>query len=140
MMGPGIPKGERRDTFCYLIDIYPTLCQMAGLDVPESVEGKSLVSVLTSRSPSTIYSSLAFAYKDVQRSVMADRYKLIEYVVEGKRHTQLFDHAKDPFEITNLATETGYKSKISEMRQLLRQWRDKIDDNETSFWEGFHDE
>jgi len=140
MMGPGIPKGERRDTFCYLIDIYPTLCQMAGVDVAESVEGKSLVSVLTSRSPSTIYSSLAFAYKDVQRSVMADRYKLIEYVVEGKRHTQLFDHAKDPFEITNLATETGYKSKISEMRQLLRQWRDKIDDNETSFWEGFHDE
>ena len=42
MAGPGIPRNERRSTFCYLLDIYPILCDLVGLEPPETVEGKSL--------------------------------------------------------------------------------------------------
>ncbi len=39
--GPGIPENELRDTYVYLMDIFPTLCEMTGIEIPESVEGKS---------------------------------------------------------------------------------------------------
>ena len=42
MAGSGIPRNERRSTFCYLLDIYPFLCDLVGLEPPETVEGNSL--------------------------------------------------------------------------------------------------
>ena len=41
--GPGIPRGVRSEAYCYLLDIYPTLCDLIGLPAPETVEGTSLV-------------------------------------------------------------------------------------------------
>ena len=40
--GPGIPQGEQRDALVYLLDIFPTLCDLTGTDIPASVEGHSL--------------------------------------------------------------------------------------------------
>ncbi|MCH8830321.1 MAG: sulfatase-like hydrolase/transferase, partial [Planctomycetes bacterium] len=47
--GPGIPRGES-DAFAYLFDIYPTVCNIAGVAAPKSVEGKSLLPVITGKS------------------------------------------------------------------------------------------
>ena len=46
MAGPGIPQNERREQLCYLLDVYPTLCELCGVEIPASVEGKSLLPVL----------------------------------------------------------------------------------------------
>ena len=68
MMGPGIPEGERRETLCYLFDIFPTLCDLSELPIPATVEGKSLFPTLA-HSQKNIREVLHFAFKDVQRSV-----------------------------------------------------------------------
>jgi arylsulfatase A-like enzyme len=136
MMGPGIPQGVSKETYCYLIDIFPTLCGMCGLEIPGSVEGRSLMPVLSGDQDS-IRDSLAFAYRGVQRSVMGSRYKLIEYVVEGGRHTQLFDMHSDPYELNNLADLPGYEAKIEALRGLLLEWRDELADPYEEFWQGF---
>ncbi len=93
--GPGIPKSQKRDAFCYLLDIFPTLCDLTGMSIPNSVEGRSLVSMIRDRRRK-IRETLFFAYKDVHRGVRDERYKLIEYSVKGKRTTQLFDLQTDP--------------------------------------------
>jgi arylsulfatase A-like enzyme len=141
MAGPGIPSGERRDTFCYLLDIYPTLCELIDVPVPDSVEGCSLLPVM--RDPScAIRDSLVFAYEGCQRSVRDARYKLIEYVVEGQRTTQLFDLVDDPWEQHNLSMEPAYAPHRRRLRQMLGRWPDELDDDQPglgrSFWEGYH--
>ena len=140
MSGPGIPKFERRDAFVYLLDIYPTLGELIGMDLPDSVEGRSLVPALKSPKEK-IRKSLFFAYERFQRSVRDDRFKLIEYVVEGERHTQLFDLQKDPAETTNLANQEVYAGTVNELRQELFPWRDDWNDLDSPwgkiFWEGY---
>ena len=41
MAGPGIPKDKIDERYVYLLDVYPTLCELCGMDIPKSVEGKS---------------------------------------------------------------------------------------------------
>lgn len=38
----GIPQNTVRDAYCYLYDLYPTLCGLAGIGVPATVKGISL--------------------------------------------------------------------------------------------------
>lgn len=93
LRGPGIPKGEQRDAYVYLMDIYPTLCELCGLSVPASVEGKSFKAAITGGEPArrTMY----FAYTHLIRAVKDERFKLIRYKLEPDK-TQLFDLYKDP--------------------------------------------
>ena len=134
-MGPGIPEGQKRTAFCYLIDIFPTLCDLTGMDKPSTVEGQTLAAALRDPGEKT-RDYLLFAYGDVQRSVMGRRFKLIEYVVEGKRTTQLFDLYEDPLELRNLAGLTEYSKKLEELRKELGRWRE-WDDWGEDFWQGF---
>ena len=41
--GPGIPRGDSTPALCYLIDLFPTLCDLAGAEVPAGLDGRSLV-------------------------------------------------------------------------------------------------
>jgi len=71
---------------------------------------------------------LFFAYRDCQRAVRDDRYKLIEYYVDGTRMTQLFDLAADPWELTNLADESDYADELARLREQLSRWQVQVDD------------
>jgi len=137
--GPGIPAGKQSDAYCYLLDIYPTLCDLVGVPIPDTVEGKSLVPAM--EGSDSIRDTLLFAYRDVQRAVQDREYKLIEYVVEGKRTTQLFDLQADPSEINDLSQEPSLAGHIGELRQELRRWQTELDDTQPGqgqdFWEGF---
>ena len=116
--GAGIKAGGRSHALCYLYDIYPTLCRLCGIDTPESVEGKSLTGVLSGESESH-REQLFLAYRNFQRSLRKGEYKLIEYYVEGKRNTQLFNIDDDPWERHNLADQGEYASVLREMREAL---------------------
>jgi len=127
MCGPGVPVGEKRDVLCYIHDIYPSLCEFIGIEVPNSVESKSFLSSIKN-SESAHRSTLFFAYKDFQRAVRDERYKLIEYNVKGKRTTQLYDLHSDPWELRNLADEPDYSVNIRRLRRTLLKWKNKIGD------------
>ncbi len=137
--GPGVPKGERRDTFAYLLDIFPTLCDLCGLQLPESVEGQSLVpSIRDAAIPAR--DSLYLAYTNVQRGVRDERYKLIDYHVNGVATTQLFDLDQDPWEVHDLSRLPEHASTIARLREKMTAFRDRWDDRATplgaSFWDG----
>jgi len=128
--GPGIPKDQRRDAFCYLLDIYPTLCDLTGVSAPGSVEGKSLAPVLRGERRKT-RDVLLFPYKDFQRGLRTDHWKLILYNVNGKKTAQLFNLRNDPWEMTNLAEDPAYADRVQEltclMKDLCREEDDKVD-------------
>jgi len=130
--GPGIPKGELRKQLCYIYDIYPTLCERAGLKTPQTVEYKSLNEAVkdeTAKHRDHLY----FAFMSWQRSVRDEQYKLIEYCVDSERHTQLFDLTNDPQETKNLADAPEQKVNIERLRKLLQAERLRLNDGNTPY-------
>jgi arylsulfatase A-like enzyme len=125
--GPGIKNGERTESLVYLNDVFPTVADIVGVEKPETVDGKSLLPILKD-SKATVRESVYFSYKNFQRGVRTKNWKLIKYLVEGKKTTQLFEIKKDPLEMNNLANDSKYKKKVKEMTVLLQEWMNKSGD------------
>jgi len=125
--GPGVPRGQTRDALCYLLDVFPTLCDLVGVSAPETVEGKSLAPLFGSPN-STVRDSIFYAYKRLQRGVRVKDWKLIQYNVKGKRTTQLFDLHSDPWERNNLADDTSQAQRVRQLNKLLENWMERSDD------------
>jgi arylsulfatase A-like enzyme len=122
--GPGIPKG-RSDALIYLMDLFPTFAEFGGAKLPEGVEGRSIVPLIRGKE-SKIRDVLYTAYRDCQRAVRDDRWKLIRYPLVDR--TQLFDLASDPHELTNLAGKTEHAAKLAEMTVLLEKEMQRYND------------
>ena len=140
MAGPSIPSGQKRDSLVYLIDIFPTLCDLLELPIPHTVEGNSLHPTFND-SEKRIRSCLHFAFQDVQRGIRDERYKLIEYVVNGShRKTQLFDMISAPTELHNLASDTSRSDVLHNLRNQLKKWQTTYNDTREqgqSFWSSY---
>ena len=112
---------------CYLLDIFPTLGELAGVPGPEGSEGRSLAPILASRQNS-VYSSIFTAYSDVQRAVRDERWKLIVY---PKINTiQFFDLENDPFEMNDIANDPKHASDQNRLTTLLRDWQKRLGDSQ----------
>ena len=132
IMGLGIPKGEIREQLYYMYDVYPTLCDRAGLKTPEAVQYRSLDKAIGD-SKSKHRDHLYFAFMSWQRSVRDQQYKLIEYCVGDERHTQLFDLVEDPQETKNLADHKAHQATVSRLRTLLKQERVRLNDGNVPY-------
>lgn len=130
--GPGIPAGADRKQLCYIYDIYPTLCDLAGLKTPDTVQFRSLLPVMRDGG-SPFRDHLYFAFMSWQRAVRDARYKLIEYCVEDQRHTQLFDLERDPSESNNLAADAGHADILGRLRKTLRAESTLLNDGNTPY-------
>lgn len=113
--GPGVVHG-RSEAFVYLMDLYPTLCEAAGAPVPDGCEGRSLWPILRG-GDITIRETIYTAYKDCQRAVRDDRWKLIVY--PKINYTQLFDLFEDPHELNNLAEDPAFAGHVEVMKHKL---------------------
>jgi len=113
--GPGIPKGQS-EAFAYLFDIYPTTVDLVGGKSPADLDGKSLANVMKGKQ-TAVRDTIFLAYRDVQRAVRKDEWKLIRY--PKVNHNQLFNLRDDPDELKNLAAEPDRAMKVREMMDLL---------------------
>lgn len=133
--GPGIKTGKRVEGNIYLLDVLPTVCDLAGIEIPETVLGKSFKPVLKGEKEvmrDVMYGVYAGGSKPGMRSVKKGDWKLIKYdLMDGTIHeTQLFNLAENPNEYlpehnktgemeTNLANNPKYAEKLAEMEALL---------------------
>lgn len=123
--GPGLPAGLRSQALLYLLDLYPTLLELAGVAVPDSTAGHSLTTLLdevTYKHRKQIFS----AYQSVfghpagapyQRSIKDERHKLIQTVVDGVMTWQLFDLDADPSETRNLIDEPALAALVERLKE-----------------------
>jgi len=116
--GPGVPADTRTNAMCYLFDVLPTLGKMCGVAAPPKSDGLELTAVIKDPARNA-RPQLMFAYKDVQRAVRDDRWKLIRYPLVDK--TQLFDLQTDPAEITNLADKAEHVAKVKALWASLEK-------------------
>jgi arylsulfatase A-like enzyme len=70
--------------------------------------------------------SIFTAYRDVQRAVRDDRWKLIVYPQINK--TQLFDLRNDPDETRDLASDPNDRGVVERLTASLRDWQRRLDD------------
>lgn len=124
LAGPGIPRGSS-DALAYLMDVYPTLCDLVGAQVPAGLDGMSLGPILRGESRCA-RDSLFLSYRDVQRAVRDDRWKLIRYPRIGL--TQLFDLARDPDEMHDRSADPEQGPRIARMLDLMRDWQHRLGD------------
>ena len=123
--GPGIPKEKVKDALVYLYDLYPTLCDICRLPIPEGIDGQNLYRVIIGEKTG-VRNSLYTAYRNTVRAVRTDEWKLIRYPQQN--YNQLFNLKHDPLEINNLAAAAEYKDKVDEMMGLLKEWYIATDD------------
>ncbi|MBD3675142.1 MAG: sulfatase-like hydrolase/transferase [Planctomycetaceae bacterium] len=122
--GPGIEK-DSSDALVYLLDLFPTVTDLAGVETPESVEGKSLVPIIESEQES-VRETLYTTYETYMRGLTDGRWKLIRY--PHINYTQLFDLQNDPLELHNLAGNFDQIDRVNRMMAELKEWQKKTDD------------
>jgi len=90
MRGPGMPVGTARDELVSQIDVFPTLCELAGIDRPDWLQGHSLLPLVAGAEPpglrTEIFSELTYhAAYEPQRAIRTDRFKYIRRFDEFPR-------------------------------------------------------
>lgn len=133
--GPGIPRGGRSDALVYGLDLFPTLCELLGVQQPGTIEGKGLGQILAGRQHRVRDSSFhAYIHhpKNVapatQHAAHDGRWKYIRYDVKGEMRRQLFDLQGDPYEIHDLSGDSTASKEMSRLDDLLGRWGKALDD------------
>jgi len=123
--GPGIPAGKSTQAFTYLLDVFPTVCDVTGIAPPDRLEGESLRPLWEGREEK-LRDSLFLPYMQIQRAVRDERWKLIAYTQIG--HLQLFDLQADPYEQTNLIDSPQHAGQTRRLLELMKQWQGRSGD------------
>lgn len=109
---PGVTQaGTRSEAPVDYMNLYPTLCQLTGLPVPEHVQGPSLLPIL--KDPSSAWDYVAVCTHGRGNHAARDsRYRYIRY---ANGDEELYDHNGDPHEWTNIAS----RPEMAEVKQRL---------------------
>ncbi len=127
-MQPGVTEGVTE-----FIDIFPTLCELAGITIPDDLDGVSLVPLM--KDPGNEVRE--FAVSQFPRggnimgySIRTTRYRLTYWIGEGFRTTmpfdddlvvakELYDYRRDPLETVNVADKLRYRRVYRKMSGLM---------------------
>jgi iduronate 2-sulfatase len=124
---PGLQHNRRNFGIVELLDLYPTLTDLCGLDTPDTCEGRSLVPLL--KDPSQYWPHAAFSqqprkeYNVMGYSVRADRWRYNEWfdLDSGERVArELYDHAEGPHAYANLADKAEWAPVVSILSAVLQ--------------------
>ncbi|MFN0119159.1 MAG: sulfatase-like hydrolase/transferase [Blastocatellia bacterium] len=118
--GHGVPRGKSTRAFTYLLDLFPTLCDVLGVPPPAGLAGESLRPLWEGKK-ARVRDSVFLPYIQIQRAVRDERWKLIAYPQIG--HLQLFDLQNDPHEMRNLIDQPQHQPHVRRLQALLRQWQ-----------------
>jgi arylsulfatase A-like enzyme len=118
---PGKPSGVKSAALTEYVDIYPTLCELAGLPLPEHLDGSSFAS-LFEQPEQPVKEQIVSKYFDGV-SLRTNRYLYTEWLnKEGETYARmLYDHQNDPDEKVNIAEEHENKALVEELAAKLRQ-------------------
>ena len=121
--GPGVPANERRSESVLIADLYPTILDYLGFDVPETCQAKSLTE--TFEKEKKIRKSLRLRYRNHIAGLKRDGFKLIKYLHGPKPIYSLFNLREDPDELIDLSSDPTYTQLFEDMlRELDEGWEE----------------
>lgn len=104
-----------------LVDLYPTIADYAGVEVPGYVQGLSLRGLIDQKADTVRGSALTVWRKG--KSIATDRYRLTSWGEAGELGLELYDHQTDPDELRNLALDGEESPVLDSLTQVLeRRW------------------
>jgi arylsulfatase A-like enzyme len=129
---PGRVRPFRSDALVSLIDVLPTLCDLAGIDGARAADGVSLRRVLDGSEVIPRGREMIFAeYYGKQswrvpiRMARTIRWKYVRYLGYGE---ELYDLNNDPGELSNLANDRRYASQRVDLSRKLDDWMQRTND------------
>lgn len=151
--GPGFTGGKVSDDLVSQIDVFPTICELAEIERPAWVRGRSL---LAAERNEAVFAEITFhAAYEPQRAIRTKRYKYIRRFDNGHEGPvlaniddspskdyllahglaeralaaeELYDLVFDPGEASNLAGDPAHEAVLDELRGRLLEWMDETDD------------
>ena len=118
--GPGIKKDVKiHKAPVEMIDIYPTLMDLLGMETPSFVSGKSLDPML--KDPSQRVRNSALTEWNNGYSIKTDRYRLTQWGENGIYGYELYDHNFDEEELNNLSEKPEYKKTKDSLILVINQ-------------------
>ena len=141
--GPNIPKNQKTDALAYLHDVFPTLCSLTGLEIPESIETEDLTPVITGEKKE-VRNSMLYAYNSWpgdllnknrkhnpgggHRAVRKGDYKLIVSAKHEVFTYQLFNVKEDSWELNNLIDDENFATIKDDLMKELQILIDETGD------------
>jgi len=131
---PGIPNSTKPNTLCEFVDVFPTLCDLAGIESPVYLDGVSLVPSMKKEKKQL----RKFALSQYPRSggimgysirttryrytIWMDNYYSAEtpFNATDIKATELYDYVKDPLETINQSGTKEYNKAEAEMKKLIQ--------------------
>ncbi|MGD9647796.1 MAG: sulfatase [Pirellulales bacterium] len=132
---PGVTKpGSRSDELVSNVDFAETFLDVAGVQVPAEMQGRSLAPVLAGHTPDDWRKSFYYHYYEYPTphhvrphyGVVTDRFKLVRFYGPDTDYWELFDRQKDPHELTSVYGQADYAEAQSELTQELRRLRAEL--------------
>ena len=120
VVAPGVTKpGAVSRQPISLVDVYPTLCELAGIAVPGHLEGESIVPML--REPSV---ERRFAFSSYGPENTAVQTATMRYIRYEDGSAELYDHVNDPHEWVNLAGRSAYRELEAQLRKAALEFQE----------------
>ncbi|MEC9094355.1 MAG: sulfatase [Planctomycetota bacterium] len=120
---PGLSRQKNCQKPVELLDLYPTLADLCGLEAPRNLEGDSLKPLLKNpkskdwSKPAVTqiwHNAKAWGY-----SIRTERFRYTEWL-EGRAGKELYDHSNDAREVHNLAADPKFKKVVTELSKQLQ--------------------
>ena len=137
---PGQKKHKGTDAFVEFVDIYPSLCELAGIPTPAKLHGKSFVPLI--KNPEKKWKNAAYSMWPVNYnnpetlilgySIKTDRYRYTEWIRQKDQEVverDLFDHKTDPGENNDIAKNPesiGIMNQLSKILDKGNGWRNSM--------------
>lgn len=113
---PGYDSSQRVKALVEFVDIYPTLCELAGLTVPNHLQGKSMKSLMLD--PKQDFKTYIFGRYHGGDSVRSDGFQYTQWKSGAE---MLYDHSVDPDENINIVNDAAYMETVNKMREALKE-------------------
>jgi arylsulfatase A-like enzyme len=113
-------KNREIDALCELRDLMPTVLDIAGVKIPDSVDGRSILPLISGRKKSIrnfLHGEHLFSKNSNHYIVTEDNLKYIWFSQTGRE--LFFDLNGDPHELKDLSKTAGYKKRMETCRKLL---------------------
>lgn len=121
-------RGKRVEPMVLNVDFAPTMLEMAGVEVPASMQGRSLLPVLHGETPPDWRSEYFYEHHSVanrippSEGVRTERWKLIRWIREEPVIEELYDLKNDPLEERNLAADAAHAGILAQLRRKWKQY------------------
>ncbi len=135
VLGPDVDKKSVSPTMVSNIDIAPTMLELAGLEIPEYMHGKSLKNALNGKSMVVrdvfVYEGLGrYGGSKANLAAISDDYRLIityeDNTLKKETFRELYHQRNDKWEMNNLATNSEYKEVVADLELAIEKHKKEV--------------